>query len=283
VRKRSPVALALVLPSAFAFVASCTDLGSLTGGVRDASDDGSPDAATGDDGATNDADDDGDAAFAGDCGGEAGPVPVRVGTYCIDSTEVTTTQYQAFLAAIGSSDPTQPTECDWNTSFIPTYQWPPLPGQGNLPVGGVDWCDARAYCAWAGKRLCGRIGGGTLQFVDGNNPARDEWYRVCSGNGTRLYPYGAAYDASVCNGTSNVREDVGSRPACAPTEFPGVVDLSGNVFEWEDLCTPGGDDAGCRVRGGSSNDSPAVLACDSTFTPERARSVAPFGIRCCSD
>jgi hypothetical protein len=35
-------------------------------------------------------------------------------------------------------------------------------GSGNFPITNVDWCDAYAYCAGIGKRLCGKIGGGTL-------------------------------------------------------------------------------------------------------------------------
>src|SRR5271154_1861991 len=44
----------------------------------------------------NDGDSNSDAS---DCPGTTGgPTPVRVGTYCIDSTEVTNAQYIAFLA-----------------------------------------------------------------------------------------------------------------------------------------------------------------------------------------
>jgi formylglycine-generating enzyme required for sulfatase activity len=222
------------------------------------------------------------------CPGRAGPPGIRVGAYCIDSTEVTNAQYQTFVLALDGGAPAQPPECARNASLLPNYGWPPGVGEGALPVVGVDWCDARAFCAWAGKRLCGRIGGGgTLRYDEGNDPARDQWYRACSANGAHLYPYGDAYQAATCNGTSNLRAPVGSFASCVGG-YPGLYDMSGNVMEWEDLCDPDPDGGGhasdaCRVRGGGSNDSPAVLACTSTFSPRRDYAVAPIGFRCCSE
>jgi formylglycine-generating enzyme required for sulfatase activity len=268
------------------------DLSGLSGGV-DGAQDGSSDTATGADttGSADDASDglapilDADGGLdAADCPGTAGPTPVRVGSYCIDRTEVTNSEYAPFVAFANTTPPKQLAECAWNTSFVPNYGWPASVGEQDLPVVGVDWCDAHAFCRWAGKRLCGAIDGGSVASADGNDAKRDQWYRVCSGGGVRAYPYGNDYDASACNGTNNKRSNVGAYPGCVPIEHPGVFDLSGNVMEWEDLCTSVGpfEADTCRVRGGSSNDSPVVLSCTSTFAPRRDYAIAFIGFRCCS-
>ena len=47
--------------------------------------------------------------------------------------------------------------------------------------------------------------------------------------------------------------------------YPGIVDMSGNLGEWENACAPqgfGNPDA-CGVRGGSYNDQSSTLTCTS--------------------
>jgi len=101
-------------------------------------------------------------AVASACGGTGGPAQVAVDLlgkqYCIDATEVTRAQYAVFYA-----DSNRPTiaRCAWNTDYTATM-WPATVMTQDYPVVGVDWCDAATFCAWAGKRLCGAIGGGTL-------------------------------------------------------------------------------------------------------------------------
>jgi formylglycine-generating enzyme required for sulfatase activity len=286
--------LAAALVVAVVGLWSCSDLSGLAGGGEGAPDgSSSSESGTSSDAAvTVDAGGLGDAVApitdggieAADCPGTAGPTPVRVGSYCIDRTEVTNAQYASFVAFANAAPPKPTVECAWNTSFTPNYGWPASGAEQDLPVVGIDWCDAFAFCRWAGKRLCGAIGGGSVAAADGNDATRDQWYRVCSGAGVRGYPYGIDYDAGACNGASNARSNVGSHPGCVPIEHPGVFDLSGNVAEWEDLCTPVGPAQAdtCRVRGGSNDDSPTALACTSTFEPRRDYAIALIGFRCCS-
>jgi formylglycine-generating enzyme required for sulfatase activity len=97
-------------------------------------------------------------AVGGECGEHGGAKMVRVGSFCIDATEVTRGEFLAFLAApLEQRTAARPPECAWNTTD-PTIN-ATASGLGN-PVGEINFCDALAYCAWAGKRLCGRIGGG---------------------------------------------------------------------------------------------------------------------------
>ncbi len=104
-------------------------------------------------------------ARSGDGGGagRAGPTIVKIpgSSYCIDSTEVSFADYRASLAVADVSAPLRP-GCAWNTSFEIMSEVIGEPK--NHPIRGVDWCDAVAYCEWAGKRLCGRIGGGSVTY-----------------------------------------------------------------------------------------------------------------------
>ena len=127
-----------------------------------------------------------------------------VGGYCVDSTEVRGSDYLEFLAATAGDAGGQAPECAWNASYQPS-----ISAAGDAPVFGVDWCDARAYCAWAGKRLCGKIGGGPAPASVVNNAFSDEWYRACTKDGTRAFPYGNTRDPNACNGADR---DGGSGP-----------------------------------------------------------------------
>jgi formylglycine-generating enzyme required for sulfatase activity len=227
--------------------------------------------------------DSGAAAEAGPsaCAGTAGPTMVRVGTYCIDATEVTAAQYAVFVAA-GVRIDAQPPECAFNTSYAPRTEIAP----DNLPVRFVDWCDARAYCAWAGKRLCGAIGGGPSLYANPDLP-HEEWFMACSANNTRAYPYGPTYVADACNaalGGGDAPVFVGSKTSCEGG-VPGIFDMSGNVREWTNSCSSevdGGREE-CIARGGASDDGADVLACGNRQTDPRSYTSVHLGFRCCSD
>lgn len=239
--------------------------------------------------------------------GLPGPALVEVpvssgGAYCVDATEVTNADYAAFLAANGggTSPAGQDAWCDWNTTYVPTpsacpsgmnCDWPAV-GKDSYPVVSVDWCDAYAYCRWAQKHLCGKIGGGPNAVADHANATKSEWYNACSAGGTRAYPYGAAYDGAACNDanyllTTYTTLPVGSASACEGG-VAGLFDMSGNVFEWEDSCPAqtGATDY-CLLRGGAMDSIPGFngdLACsnDSNAAGQRSITSIDVGFRCCA-
>jgi formylglycine-generating enzyme required for sulfatase activity len=228
-----------------------------------------------------------DIYFGPSCGGRAGPEPVSVGDFCIDSTEVSRAEYGIFLASVPLSS-AQPSECDWNDHFEPqemdgTASPPYAPGEAGLPAVNVDWCDARAYCEWAGKQLCGRKGGGPLTYAERADASQSEWFAACSRNGTRAYPYGDTFDVNACavRGTYHA---VGSQPTCTGG-FDGIFDLIGNVWEWENACE--GDpslpaEMSCSRRGGALDVTEADWACRDNGDGVRRLRQADIGFRCCS-
>jgi hypothetical protein len=224
----------------------------------------------------------------GACDGAA-QKQIDVGGYSIDPTEVTNAQYAAFLDA----KPTvvQDAWCAWNTSFTPAGTWPTASERCNEPVANVDWCDAAAYCKWAGKRLCGhRISGAVPYVGDGFvTAATDAWYNACSSGGANVYPYPGVYVARFCfdasyGGKTGV-EPVASLTTCQPTATPfaGLFDLVGNVAEWQDSCDniKGGSDH-CRVRGGSFADDGTKARCNVATVEARNIATPDIGFRCCS-
>lgn len=233
-----------------------------------------------------------------DAGGrEAGPPLVRVGpasnSFCIDRTEVTFKQYGEFIAA-GVDAAAQAPECKWNTTFAPQAT-----GGDDFPVAGVDWCDAVAYCQWAGKYLCAKaVGGrrvGPVTVNDVGDYTTHQWMIACSRQ-TNRWPYGPDRDASACNVGER---DAGGALAVASLStcegaYPGVYDLVGNVWEWYDgpCRADGGADGGdaapqgdeCWLKGGGYNRAGDNIDCRvDGLGSTRDTKAAYIGFRCCSD
>jgi sulfatase modifying factor 1 len=223
----------------------------------------------------------------GGCPRGNGPQLVQVstpsGSYCMDATEVTNAQYTQFLASGFVLDP-PPAGCEQSTGTTPVDKWPPPPGYDSFPVIEVTWCQAYAFCAWAGKRLCGQIGGGALAEISATNPALSQWLYACTDGGTLQYPYGNAYDPNACGGepAGTSIAQVGSRDGCVGG-VAGIHDLSGNVWEWTDTCQSTQPGAFCHVLGGAFDSTAPELACSGERNWTRTSGAANIGVRCCLD
>ena len=150
-----------------------------------------------------------------------------VATFYIDRYPVTNAEFKAFLDATGY-EPDDPTNFlkHWEDGRIPD-------GLERHPVVYVDLDDARAYAAWAGKRL----------------PTEAEWQLAAQGTDDREWPWGNEFDSTRVNVGVGETTPVDAHPAGASPY--GVEDLVGNVWQ---LTNDEYDDGSYRfvmMRGGS--------------------------------
>lgn len=219
------------------------------------------------------------------------------GCFFIDRTEVTWGAYRKFLEA-WKGKYTPDGRCAWNKDTLDpdaTCLQEQVDGalprtDDTFPVTCVDVCDAEAFCAWAGKRLCNHD---KDAWKNGNNAAHDAWYAACSGGDAHAFPYDQNPAKGVCNEPSKIdmscpsgkpcqTTPVGALPGCADVEGRGVTDMSGNVAEWTGACD-GNTGAGdfCRTAGGSflTNDP----RCSASEELARKTHRPMIGFRCCAD
>jgi formylglycine-generating enzyme required for sulfatase activity len=255
---------------------------------------GSGDATTG---GGEDSGDGGSSLDSGACGPTAdrrsgGPSMVevavpRLGTsYCIDTTEVTVSQFNAYLEDTNGVYTDVPAVCS-SVSAPPAA--PPeqdhVTDHANLPVGHVGSCDAFSFCRWAGKRLCGALGdGGSLAYGQ-----TSEWSYACANGETNyLYPYGSDYEAGVCNLGSDAAVPVGSMAGChgVASPFDRIFDMVGN--EWELVNDLEVNEGNIGALGGSYattvDEIPSTGACTyATGFNGVIFDDQPSGFRCCAD
>lgn len=307
-------AVAAALPAALASIASGScSLVQLYDGVRDGGGGAHATTSTGSGGSGGRGGGDaGVDADAPSCPPDMVEIPNGTASYCIDRVEVDNQAYARFLAQADAAAPREPPgACDWKVDYAPAV---PFDAGADLPVLGVDWCDAYAYCLWANKRLCRITGSGPSP--DKRDDVSDQWFLACSHGAHLTYPYGQAFDATKCadcdpkagcNQDASLPDSapapVGSKPGCQGG-YSGIFDMSGNAGEWEDACEEGGvapDASGvhdprydvCYHRGGSfeypraSGSALDCLSCFSRFcgSSGSTRHSRPLdvGLRCCLD
>ena len=189
---------------------------------------------------------------------------VYLDNYEIQVTEVTRSDFAAFIAATGYQAP------GWTHG---------MPEENDLPVVGVLWEDADSYCRWLGMRL----------------PTEAEWEKAARGSDGRKYPWGDKWDDQKANTLESSLDEllpVGSFPeGISPY---GILDMAGNAAEWiadyfdpnyytyaPDRNPPGPEVIMDRVLRGGSFAGPANYA--TTFFRDSSHSVRPndrVGFRC---
>lgn len=199
---------------------------------------------------------------------------IYVDSFYIDRQEVTVSRYAKFLDATGAIQPPE----GWEEIDLAM--------DGDLPVTGVDWNDAVAYCKWIGRRL----------------PTEAEWEKAARGIDARRFPWGeatptaqlATFGRSAPSAYRGGLSTVGSHPE-GRSQF-GVDDLSGNAAEWvadwysesfprSEVRNPQGPQSGPGrvVRGGGWQDPPERLAVTKRFFSGARNRSDDTGFRCAVD
>ena len=128
--------------------------------------------------------------------------PFELGVY-----PVTRAEYERFVCATGHELP-----CDWS---LPHF------ARADLPVVGVSWIDAVAYCLWRSERDRRTI----------RLPTEAEWEFAARGGQPALHPWGEGVPAWLPNGGRGPLAAPWAVTVGEPNAF-GLCGIAANVHEW---------------------------------------------------
>jgi formylglycine-generating enzyme required for sulfatase activity len=135
---------------------------------------------------------------------------VRLPRFRLDVTKVTVAQYRGCVRA-GACSPPEGVAI-WDPAGVP-----------EVPISGVTWYQADAYCKWAGKEL----------------PTEEQWEFACAGAGGRDFPWGQGIPNHPWGAPDDLDERINrSCKTCAVGVHPkgatpdGIQDMMGLASEW---------------------------------------------------
>jgi formylglycine-generating enzyme required for sulfatase activity len=138
---------------------------------------------------------------------EQPPHRVFIDAFELGVYSVSRAEYECFVNATGHEPP-----CDWSH--------PPFT-QADLPVVGVSWNDAVAYCTWRSE-LDGRV----VRL-----PTEAEWECAARGKQLALFPWGDVVPAWIPNGGRGPLQAPWPVTVGEPNDF-GLFGIAANVHEW---------------------------------------------------
>ncbi len=167
---------------------------------------------------------------------------VEVGDFGIAARPVSMREYLAFLDDLATTDPSEaqrraPRDASGERAFVAREGErfrPRLDTLGviepeeivlEMPVVGVSWFDAMAYCRWLGARR-----GLPIRL-----PTEIEWEKAARGVDGRTYPWGHRFDPTLClMRESFPGSPVPGRIGVVPSDLSpyAVVDLAGGASDW---------------------------------------------------
>jgi eukaryotic-like serine/threonine-protein kinase len=140
---------------------------------------------------------------------------------------------------------------------------------GGMPLANVNFAQAEASCKARTKRLC----------------TEEEWERACKGPNSARFPYGAAFEADVCNtqdANGEARNVAASGAFAKCRSYYFVADMSGNVAEWTSSKFSG-ESADRTIKGGAADRPDYDTRCAARKIGHPGMRSDKLGFRCCAD
>jgi formylglycine-generating enzyme required for sulfatase activity len=154
--------------------------------------------------------------------------PLSLPDYWLARYPVTNAQYAHFIEAGGYREKRWWTDTGWawrreNQIQQPRYWNDKKWNASSLPIVGISWYEAVAFCQFA----C------SVTNKEIRLPTEAEWEKGARGSQGFVYPWGNEWRPEYCNYSQRIG---GTTPVgqCSPKgDSPyGCVDMSGNVLEW---------------------------------------------------
>ncbi len=184
---------------------------------------------------------------------------VSLEAFEMSAAPVTNAQYAAYIFATGSED-------------YPEYLSNPDYNKALQPVIGVSYEDALSYAAWLSEQT-----GDTYRL-----PTADEWEKAARAGQQVIYPWGNDDPSKKKNANYNKNGKFrGPSPVgsfAEGTNAWGLVDMSGNVWEWTSSADPESDSLNI-VKGGSWMDGPTELRISNFKTAPASEKSNEVGFR----
>ena len=155
---------------------------------------------------------------------------ITLAQYEIGKFPVTVAEYRRFVAGGGYQQSQYWSKAGWDwresTNRTQPLYWDEAIwcGDGRLPVVGVCWYEAIAYCYWLSE--------GTNNTY--RLPTEAEWEKAARGANGRLYPWGNEFDAAKCNCRANNLGHtlpIGQHSPAGESPY-GCAEMAGNASEW---------------------------------------------------
>lgn len=147
----------------------------------------------------------------------------------------------------------------------------------NLPVVGVSWFEAEAFCKWLSQKT-----GKTYRL-----PTEAEWEKTARGAGNTIWSWGDTWNGEFCNNADNDTKETLSRTSPVGMYLQGAssygaLDMIGNVWEWcsdwydEELYQKLPEETVKDPTGASSGNSRVVRGGSWGFNRDNARCAVRF-------
>lgn len=171
----------------------------------------------------------------------------EIPSFSISKYPVTNAQYAKFIEAGGYQEKRWWTESGWQARELewnektrswqsseaswaePRYWNNQRWNDAEAPVVGISWYEALAFCHWltetsdAALRLSCEIA----------LPTEQQWQRAAQGDDMRMFPWGNEFDQNKCNTSeSQINHTTPVTQYSLGASPYGVLDMSGNVWEW---------------------------------------------------